>query len=41
MFEHLTFKAEDFYAAIDSIFTAIGMITILALAFTVLILIFL
>lgn len=41
MFEHLTFRAHDFYATLDSIFTTICMIVILALAFIVAILIFL
>lgn len=41
MFEHLTLRAHDFYAALDSIFTSIGMVVILALAFIVAILIFL
>lgn len=39
MFEHLTLRAHDFYAALDSIFTTIGMVIILALAFIVAILI--
>lgn len=41
MFEHLTFRAHDFYAALDSIFTTIGMVVILSLALIVAILIFL
>lgn len=41
MFEHLTFRAHDLYAALDSIFTILGMVMILALAFIVAILIFL
>jgi hypothetical protein len=41
MFEHLSFRAQDFYAALDSIFTTLGMVVILALALIVCILIFL
>lgn len=41
MFEHLTFRAQDHFKKLDSIFTILGMITILALAFISLILIYL
>jgi hypothetical protein len=41
MFEHLSFRAQDFYSTLDSIFTTLGMVVILALALIVSILIFL